>query len=265
MSTSLAELDSRCYLSLAPASEYIDLSMMHNAVVQRLNVRTMQSRDSSANVLLGTSDEFTPDDVVYDVTALIGKGVPCWIECRQVVQSDIVWWQNIRVVSLSQLNDYKMMGAFACAFYGDETASETAQPIQYVQFTFLPVGVCRIRFDRDSQRIALDSDMVLPDNFADLIVREAQNDVIPAVQLAIQMDRRRDEGGRESADRIVVALQNLYAQNDKVIREMDALWRVWAYIDRARESNFNNPTPSSPAQYVGGRNRTWGGGYGGGY
>lgn len=266
MTVSLSELDSRCYLSLAPASEYIDLSMMHNAVVQRVNVRTMQSRNSNANVLLGTSDEFTPDVNPYDITDLIGKGIPLFIETRWVAQDEISWWQNVRVVPLAQLNDYVTMGAFACSFYGDETASDTAQPTQYVKFSFLPMGVCRIRFERDSQRIALDSDMLLPDNLADLPVREAQNDLIPAIQLAIQMDRRRDEAGRESADRIVAALNNVYLQNEKVIREMDALWRNWAYIDRAKEANFTNPTPNGSQLYVGGRNRGWGsGGYGGGY
>lgn len=266
MSVNLAELDSRCYLSLAPASEYIDLSMMHNAVVQRVNVRTMQSRNSNANVLLGTSDEFTPDVIDYDITDLIGKGIPCFIETRQVAQENVSWWQNIRVVPLSQLNDYMAMGAFACAFYGDETASETAQPTQYVKFTFLPAGVCRIRFDRDTQRTALSSDMLLPDNLADLPVREAQNDLIPAIQLAIQMDMRRDEAGRPFAAGITAALNNVFMQNEKVIRELDALWRNWAYTDRAKEANFNNPTPNGQWLYVGGRNRNWGnGGFGGGY
>lgn len=260
MAVSLAELDSRCYLSLAPASEYIDLSMMHNAVVQRVNVRTMQSRNSSVNVLLGTSAEFTPDAIAYDITSLIGKGIPYFIEARQVTQGDVDWWQNIRVVPLSQLDDYISMGAFACAFYGDETDSETAQPAQYVKFTFLPAGVCRIRFDRDSQRTALDADMLLPDNLADLPVREAQNDVIPAIQLAIQTDMRRDEAGRPFAAGIVAALNNVFLQNEKVIKELDALWRVWAYTDRAKESNFNNPTPSGQWLYVGGRNRGWGNG-----
>ncbi len=264
MTVSLAELDSRCYLSLAPASEYIDLAMMHNAVVQRVNVRTMQSRNSSANVLLGTSEEFTPDDVTYDITAMIGKGVPCFLENRAVAQDNISWWQNIRVVALPQLNDYMSMGAFACAFYGDETDSATAQPTQYVKFTFLPAGVCRIRFDRDTQRTALDADMLLPDNLADLPVREAQNDVIPAIKLAIQMDLRRDDALRKDAPGILAALNDLYAQNERVIKELDALWRVWAYTDRAKEANFNNPVPNGQWLYVGGRNRSWGGGSGGG-
>lgn len=266
MTTSLAELDSRVFLSLAPAAEYVDLNMVHNAVIQRVNVRTMQSRNSSVNVLLGTSDEFTPDTVDYDITALVGKGIPCFIERRNVVQDNVSWWQNIRVVPLSQLNDYVSMGAFACAFYGDETTSETAQPTQYVKFTFLPAGVCRIRFDRDSQRTSLNSDMLLPDNLADLPVREAQNDLIPAIQLAIQMDMRRDEAGRQFSSGIVAALQNVYAQNLMVIKELDALWRVYAYSDRSKESNFNLPVPNGQWLYVGGRNRNWGGGgYGGGY
>lgn len=264
MAVSLSELDSRCYISLAPAAEYLDVSVVHNAVVQRLNIRTMKSRISTAHVLLATTSEFTPGVLDYDVTSLIGKSVPCFVEQKWVSQDTLVSWQNIRVVPLSQINDYRAMGGLACAFYGEEPAASTAQATQYLRFTYLPGQVCRIRFDRDGQRTALDANILLPDNLAELVVREAQNDLIPTMQLAIQMRLRQDEDLRKDAQGIIAALTGIFAQNLIIIKELDALWKVWAFSDRAKESNFNLPTPSSASMY-GGRGGRGYGGFGGSY
>jgi len=253
MSTSLAQLNDRAMIGLGPAAEYVDLTVWHNAVVQALNIRTMQSRSSTVNVLLGTSDEFTPDTIEYDITDLIGKGVPCFIETRGVNQTQYVRWANIRVVPLNQLNEYTAMGTLACSFYGSESSSDTKQATQYVRFTYLPPNVCRIRFDRDGQRIALDADMLLPDTVAELIVLEAQNKVIKAIQLALQMGLRRDEDGRKDSAGIIAMLEGIRLDNKETIRLLDALWRRWAFGDRSKEDNFNLPTPNSSRMYPGGR------------
>lgn len=268
MSVSLAELDSRTFLSLAPAAEYLDLSQVHNAVVQRLNIRTMQSRVSTIHVLLGTTDEFTVDALDYDVTALIGKSTPCFVEQRWVEQDTLVSWQNIRVVPFAQINDYRNMGLLACAFHGSEPDNNTEQTTQYLRFTFLPGGgVCRIHFERDGQRTGMDTDILLPDNLSELVVREAQNDIIPTISLAIQMRSRRDKEGEKWASGIIQTLTGMYAQNTLIIKDLDALWRVWAFTDRAKEANYNNPTPNSANMYVGSRGGNWGNGgdWGGGY
>ena len=85
----LSELDSRVFLGLEAASEWLSLDDVHNVCVQRLNARTMQARSSSINVLLGVSDEFTPTASPYDITSLIGKSVPAFLEVRYLNQSEI--------------------------------------------------------------------------------------------------------------------------------------------------------------------------------
>lgn len=257
--TSLAELDSRCFLGLEAAAELMSVNDIHNVVVQRLNSRTMQSRTSDINVLLGTSDVFTPDATPYDVTTLIGKGVPAWVECKQNVVDEVTWWTPVRICNENQLNDYRALGAFACAFYGDEEDSDTEQPTQYLEFTYLPVRECRIRFDRDGQRIALDADIILPDNLAELIVLESQNSLIPRINAAITTRTRRDADLRQYAKELKADLMGIYAQNLVDIKPLDAQWRVWAFRDRSAQQSFNLPTPRSEDSYPMGRANTWGG------
>lgn len=267
MSVTLSELDDRVFMGLAAAAEYLTLTDVHNATVQRLNARTMQSRTSDINVLLGTSDTFTPTETPYDVTDLIGKGVPAWVEVQGYIVNQIEQWYPVRVVNMNQLNDYQRIGMPAVAFYGDETESSTAQPVQYMAWTYLPTRPCRIRFDRDGQRTALASDIILPDNLSELVVLDAQNSLIPRVKFAIAMRMRSDEDGRKIAGGLMAALDGIYAQNKVDIEPLHTQWKVWCYRDRAAQTSFNLPTPSSSANYPGGRNNTWGpyGGSGGGY
>jgi hypothetical protein len=259
LSVSLGQLDNRVFQELYAASEYLILDDIHNAVVQELNIRTMQSRTSDINVLLGTSAEFTADVIPYDVTSLIGKAVPCWVETQAIVQNSMTWWYPIRSVNLAQFNDYQRMGTLAAAFHGDETSSDTAQPVQYLSLTFLTGCPMRIRFDRDSQRIAMDADQIIPDNISELVVLGAQQRLIPRIKIKLAMRLRNDEVGRAIAPVVMGALDQLYAQNSLDMRPLEAQWRVWAFRDRGANTAFNKPTPSGANLYPGGRNNTWGG------
>ncbi len=258
MSVSLGDLDNRVFMGLAAAAEFLALEDVHNATVQRLNARTMQSRTSDINVLLGTTEEFTPTETPYDVTSLIGKGVPAWVEVKGYIVDSIQQWYPVRVVNMNQLNDYQRLGVPAVAFYGEESAGDTAQPTQYMAWTYLPNNAVRIRFDRDGQRTDLEADMILPDNLAELIVLEAQNSLIPRIKLAIAMRLRKDEEGRKLAGGLMAALDGIQRQNLVDIVPLDTQWRVWAYRDRAAQTNFNLPTPKGQTLYPGGRNNTWG-------
>jgi len=253
MST-LSELDWRVYEGLEAAQEYLDINAVHNVVIQRLNARTIQSRSSTANVLLTTSDEFTPTSVLYDITSLIGKSVVAFIETKWTQQSNLEVWRNIRVVPLNQLNDYIAMGALACAFYGEESDTDVTQ---YVKFSVIPGGVCRIRYDRDGTREGLDSEILLPDELSELIVLEAQNSLISRIKLKLSMGLRRDAEGRTDAKMIWEALNDIFVQNLRDAEPLYAQWKLWAFSDRAKEDNFNLPTPRSGILYAAGRNNNW--------
>ena len=270
MTVTLRELDSRVFMGLAGAAEFLDLEDIHNAVVQELNLRTMQSRSSDINVLLGTTEIFHPTDREWDITALIGKAVPCWLETRSNnidngANNGTIGWQVVRVVNLHNLNEYRQTGAFACAFHGDETDSPTAQPIQWVSFTYAPNRDCRIRFDRDDQRQELDSDIVLPDNLSELIVLAAQNRVIGRIKFGMAMRIRQDPTLAASAPLLLGGLDHILKQNMADMLPLIQQWKIWAFRDRAAQTNFNKPTPSGRGLYPFGRNwsNRWGGGGGG--
>lgn len=268
MSTSLGELDSRVFLGLSPAAEFLQLEDVHDSVIQHLNVRTSQSRTSDINVLLATTDEFTPTTAQYDITSLIGKGIPKWLEVQSATYSGGPWWYPVRSVALAQFNDYQRAGALAVAFRGDDPDNDTEQATQYVDFTYIPGCPCRIRFDRDSQRTAVDADSLLPDNVVQLIVLEAQNSLIPRIKMAAALRLRNDAEGRKVYAVFADALQNVYAQNVIDIEPLDMLWRVWAFRDRSAPTAFTKPTASSQALYPAARSSSWGpysGSIGGGY
>lgn len=258
MSVTLSELDNRVFMGLAAASEYLTLEDIHNAVVQRLNARTMQSRTSDINVLLGTTAEFSPDVTPYDVTSLIGKSVPCWVEVKGLLISQVQQWVPVRIVNMNQLSDYQRLGLPAVAFYGEEAANDTDQPTQYMAWTYLSGRPCRIRFDRDEQRTDLDADIIIPDNLSELVVLEAQNSLVPRVKFALAMRMRGDEELRKIAAPIMQSLTEIYAQNLIDIRPLVSQWKVWAFRDRAAQTSFDLPTPRGATMYPGGRNNSWG-------
>lgn len=250
MSTSFAELNSRLFMELEAAAEFLQLDKIHNAIVQVHNIRAMQSRFSSVNVLLALSEEFTPTEVVHDITTLINQGVPQWIE----VESDTDEWIPIRVVPLVSLQDYRIIGTMAAAFEGlDQSYKGDDEGVtQNIHFSYLPSGACRIRFEADHERTALSGNMVLPDHLADLIIKEAEQQIIPRIKLAMGMRMRRDEELKSILDVVLGALNEIYAQNERDILNLLSLWKVWAFRNRSTSPNFTKPTPSG-RNFYGGR------------
>lgn len=256
---------SRVCLGLEAVSEYTQLDKITNAVIQRLNVRTMQSRDSSTNVLLATTPEFVPDAKLYDVTSLIGNAQVCWLESKWNLIDQIEQWNPVRIVPLIQLSDYENMGAFAASFYMEEPNSPTDNTTSYVQFSFLPAKACRIRFNRNIVRMELDATSLLPDSLSELIVLEAQNSIISRIKLSLTMGLRRDEAGRADAKAILEVLSEVYAQNMMDIHPLELLWKTWAYRDKNEPTSFTKPTPGGRQLYSDGQFGYGYGGFGNGY
>lgn len=245
MATDFAELNDRVFLELGVAGEYCQVDKIHNAVIQKHNVRAMQSRASTINVLLGASI-FTPTDLTHDLTAIIGKGLPAWVEFQH---SDDTW-QRMRVVPLPQLADYGTLGELVASFSAEEAASSATEPVQYIHFSLIPRGDVRIRFDRDNIRMGLKDNMLLPDFVGELIVKEAQNMVIPRIKLAIDVRTNSDPTLANGVARALKqSLAELATQNAADIHPLYEMWKGWAFKDRAGEASFNKATPSSRGAY----------------
>lgn len=239
MST-IAELNSRVYLGLKSVSDFVDLDEVHDAVVQVGIIRTAFTRQSTTDVLQTISYEFTPDDLVYDITSLIGKGTPDFVE--QFINNR---WRPIRVVDATVVT--RFAPALACAFYTNDAPLDSA--VRYIQFSVLPRVACRIRYSSDAIQTQMQQDNPLPENVAQLIVLEAQNVVIPRIVTRLAADGMRDKADLKLMQPIVAGLSAIQSSNAMQIQQLDALWQVWSFRDRSADSPFLKPTPHSKTAY----------------
>lgn len=236
-------------MSLPLADEYCSLDDVHRALISKLNVRLSQSRSGSdKNVLLKTSDTFVPTTVEHNITALVGNGVPAWIE---MYDSGAEGYFPIRVVNLSQLAVYYDMGTLACSFWAeDTTALDGTAAVQYVTFTYLPSGRCRIRYDLDFVKDRLAQTSGLPEHVEDLIVKETENALIQqTIKPNLTLDLRGNEELRQDYAAIVKTLDDYYQQNVLDIQPLVKLWEIWAFRSADAQTSFTKPTPSGRGLY----------------
>lgn len=237
MGTILAELNSRVFFgfgdSLPP--EYLPLVDVHNAVTQKHSVRLNLSRISDINVLLALTSDFTASTDPIDITNLVSKGVPSFVE----TYSDSDGWQPIKVVNIVNLSASKDAGETACAFYGDESNGNR----QYVQFANPPDGHCRIRFDKDNAPDLLNNTSALPNYVSELIVLEAMNMLIPRISMRVVNNQQRKKQTTQDVQLILGVLTNMRQQNTIDMQDLLNLWKVWAYRDRAAQNATETKQP----------------------
>lgn len=246
MAVTIAELNYRVFLGLGNLpDEYLPLEEVHNAVVQRLSARSGWTELGTPNTLRSTSEEFTPTQNIYEITSLIGKGTPLWIEQKL----DTNKWIPLRIVNLADIGGFYENGIQACAFYAEDSSNAETDLAQFVEFAFLPPAACRIKFARDLLRKALNDKSPLPDETAELIVLEAQNTIIPRIKLKIAMNMQRNEQSRLDLQPVMQALDSMYLQNMEDARPLERLWAVKSFRASSNQHNFNNPTPSGRRFY----------------
>lgn len=245
----IAELNSRVFIGFEDfPPEWIPLPLVHNASVQVLNVLSTQAKFSNVNSVISLSDEFTPtDNSPYNITNLIGKGLPSWIEYK----ANETTWIPIRVVDLSVINSFYNLGALVVAFYGEDTGEDGADVVQYAKFSNIPNAACRIRFDRDNVQNLMQDVLALPDNLSDYPVLLAQNKVIPRIKTKIALNLNRNENERKDAQLLIGLLNDIWQQNMLDIQPLKALYNIWAFSERPTHKNFNKPTPKSRTLYGG--------------
>ena len=247
MAVTIAELNSRVILGLGlgfALPDFCSLEEIHNAVVRRLSVRTAWTELGTPNTAGSMSAEFTPTVVQYDITALIGKGSPLWIELKVDDR-----WQPVRVVNQTELSDFYAQGAFACAFYAQDSATEGSDLTQYVEFTFIPSAAVRIHYRRDLIRISMVDKSALPDEIAELIVLEAEQTLIPRIKMKMAMNMNRNEKSRQDLQPVFSAIEGIYMQNVVDIAPLLRLWTVQSFGEKGQAKSFNKPTPRSGGFY----------------
>ncbi len=244
MSSTLAELVDRTLSGVGTtAPEICSISEAHNAVVQALNVRLSFARLSQTNSAASVTAEFFPNATSYDITTMIGGGVP--VGCEVLEDARYV---SVRAFGLDLLpeNNLDMVG-FGCAFE-TQTNEQTNESRTFVRFNVVPQQAVRIIYSSGAVLKALDSGSVLPENISELIVLEAQNILIPKIQLRYSTNLNRDENDRKDAQLIVGSFNGIFAANQQRIGMLEQLWRIWAF--KSRQPNFGRrATPKSSRLY----------------
>lgn len=230
MGVNLAELNSRVFFGFGDLpSEYLSASDVHIAVTQKHSVRLNLSRISDINVLLSLTSEFSPSDQPLDITNLINKGVPSFVETL----SESGGWQPIKVINIGDLAECRKIKDLACAFYGDESNGLR----QYVQFSITPPAKCRIRYDKDTTPDLFTSISSLPFHVAELIVLEAMNFLIPKIKLKMLTNMNRKQQTQKDIQPYLNVLDDIRMQNMVDIEPLETLWKTWAFRDRMGQNS----------------------------
>lgn len=245
MSRTFAQLDSKVYQRLGGLPpEWLPLNLVHTMVVQAANIKTLETRISDSNIELSTTIAFTPTALIHNITSLIGKSIVAWVE----QDLDGVYYP-IEVVGLAQLTDYSNVGRLVCSVWSEAATSVGVQPIQYIQFNFVPTSPLRIRFDTETVKESLADVSSLPDDFQDLIVMKAENSCIPRIKLNASLNLLRSEDRRQDYGAILNALDGIYAQNVIEMRDLEAAWKVWAFREKGLQTPFTKATPTGRSLY----------------
>lgn len=242
--TLIAELVDRTLSGVgAAAPEICSISEAHNAVVQVLNVRLAFARHSQTNAAAAVTPEFFPNDTGYDITNLIGGGTP--VGCEVLEETRYV---SVRAFALVDLptNNLDVIG-FGCAFETQITAG-TGEARTFVRFNVAPQKAVRIIYTSGAVVKGLEQAAQIPDTISELIVLEAENILIPRIQLRYSANLNRNENERKDAQMVIGSYNGIFASNQERIRPLLRLWEIWAF--KARQPNFGRrSTPRSGRLY----------------
>lgn len=228
MATTFAELNARVLEGLGnPDNDLCSLSEVHSANVSRHNTRASMAKASDTNTILSVSANFTPTTVQHNITSLIEKGVPAFLEITRNGR-----FVPARVVSYNELYKNQLVGEIVCAFYGNDAG------LQFVAFNEAPSVVCRIQYDADTQKVLMASVSSIPDTVSDLIVLEAQNHLIPRIKLKLAQAMSRSEQAKEELQPVFQALSEIYTQNMMELPDLVNLWSIWAFRDKGAQTNI---------------------------
>ena len=248
MGASIAQLNGRVFEEMDDLADYLTVVDIHRAVVQSLNIRTRFAAIGATDVMLAVSDPITVTDKQMVVTSDIGIGTPVGLEIYNPNNPNGLYYP-VRIVSRQVLPQYEMASILAVAFWALDEGNPLNPLTQYMEFSILPNAQVRILFDRDTVRTDTGAASLLPGHVDDLIVKDACNILLPRVKLRIGRDYRRDEESREIAQGMLTAIDEVFALNARQIRQLEGLWKTWAFRDRAAEDGYDLPTPNSRSLY----------------
>lgn len=246
MSISIAGLNSDAWFGLGkPDSAVIEIDDVHYETRKIVTLLTKQIRESDENQLLSTTNTFTPTASPYDITSLIGKATPAFVEILADGR-----WRPLRCVNVTDSQGYYDRGVNAASFYGEEDGT------QYIIFSYpltsASTATYRIRYDADAvaTSIAVD-DIQIPDSFQPYIVLEIQQPVIMKIRRSIA----EAVDNQEMKELLQIKLEtwaDLYKENERQLEtQWRPAWRTWKNRARTAQNQGRLPSRSGRGLYGG--------------
>lgn len=228
----LAEITSDVYLNLLgnPPKEWLALRELWYGV-KSISAKYIESiQQSDQNQIIEFEEFQLNHERQYDLSAIVGKGVPAWMERRTSDQDD---WEIIPVYNLHNLEKTRTQGRKGCAFFGDIYGGFQ------VRFTYADNAFHRIWFDPESAfDLTKDDDSILPRNFNYMLQLEVAQFVMPTL-----MDNAVDKSSPNkpiSAEKF--RTWNLkMASWEKQLQDWKPKWETWLKRSRGAQTSGNRP------------------------
>jgi hypothetical protein len=236
MCTRLSAITSDTYTALgSPPSEWLSLRELW-FVVKSVSEKYLQAiQQSDQNQIIAVEEFSLNDEREYDLTAVISRGVPAWME-RQVRADDAInggKWELIPVVNLHNLETYRNDGRKACSFFGDAYGGIRAR------FSYSDDLLHRVWFDPESAfDITQDSESVLPSNFNAMLKFEAG--VLALAMMEANAIRRTPEG-KPFSEQQIGAWRNLAINWREQLGEWKVRFNTWTMRSRGAQTSGNRP------------------------
>lgn len=239
MYDTLAKITSDVVLGLGnPAPEILSQEEAFRAVSQVLSLKLQQLQQSDQNINV-LSFPFTLNGREQNITGAPGLGVPAWVE-RQIIPTGVAqnYWQPITVVNLNQIEDYRLRGIPACAFYGTNGQ-------QIIKFSYnppfdTPYANHRLWYDPNPLLAqTLTSGSGLPENFNVMVSTEAQLKCISTMMMHAAEYENTDSRVTEAQ---MTAWRGMAAQLGMEKAEWSQVYQEYKYRSRGNQRGRNRRT-----------------------
>lgn len=230
MCVRLAEIMSNVYFLLGqPPKEWLEVPELWYAV-KMVSAKYIESiQQSDQNQIISSEEINFENEQEYDLSAVVGRGVPAWIERKSGDTS----WKMVPIVNLHNLENEKNQGRQSCSFYGNVYGSFIAK------LSYKSTEIHRLWYDPEQAfDLKQDSESVLPRNFNRMLELEVGVFTLPTL---MNNAVRTMPKGEPIPDQQIMAWNNLSNVWRDQLGEWMAKWKTWLHRSRGAQSSGMRP------------------------
>lgn len=228
MCDTYSQIFSAAYLSLGqPEDSFLSRLELANIVSRRWSYRMEGVRQSEQSVILAKSSTFTlaANENEENLTTLESDfSIPMWVEQQVTTYNSEPVWRFVPTVNLNILQQFRMNGTPAVAFYGANPLQVIAQFSYYGQDLWGNMRTHRVWYlPTLTAPTTEDTQIQLPDNLVNMLVYDTIDSAIPI----IQMNMAKQLKDRPELSTQMDALKALYMQNKQERDEFAVYFEKW--------------------------------------